>query len=101
MKDNLMKPCTCANVKICSDLESNSVIVSAELPGVKKEDVKLNFSADSFCLSGERDDLRFDCCYEMPYEVDFKHSDARFENGLLTIKVPVAGSMRGESIEIH
>jgi HSP20 family molecular chaperone IbpA len=37
----------------------------------------------------------------MPYEVDFKHSDARFENGLLTIKVPVAGSMRGGSIEIH
>ena len=101
MLENIMKPCACADVKICSDLENNGMIISAELPGVKKEDIKLNFSSGSFCLSGERDDLRFDCCYEMPCEVDFKKSDAKFENGMLTIKVPVAESMRGESITIH
>ena len=101
MLENVMKPCTCADVKICSDQEKNAMIVSAELPGVKKEDIRLNFKAGSFCLSGERDDLRFDCCYEMPCDVDYKKSDAKFENGLLTIRVPIAEEFRGETIEIH
>ena len=101
MFENTMKPCACADIKICSDLESKGMIISAELPGVKKEDVKLNFSSNDFCLSGEREDLRFDCCYQMPCDVNFKKSDAKFENGMLTIRVPIAESVLGESIKIH
>jgi HSP20 family molecular chaperone IbpA len=101
MNENILKPCACADVKICADPNVEGLIISAELPGVKKNDVKLNFRSGDFCVSGEREDLRFDCCYQLPCEVEYKKSDAKFENGMLTVKVPIAESLLGENINIH
>ena len=101
MFENTTKPCACADVKICPDSKNSGIVISAELPGVKKKDVNLNFTSTDFCVSGEREDLKFDCCYQLPCDVDFKKSDAKFEDGLLTVKVPIAEELRGESIKIH
>ncbi len=101
MLENTDKPCSCADVKIYPDVASKGIIISAELPGVKKEDIRLNFTKKDFCLSGEREDLTFDCCYQLPCTVNYQESDATFENGMLTIKVPVTEAFHGEPIPIH
>ena len=97
----ITKPCCCADVSICSNSDNSGFVISASLPGVNKKDVKLNMTSDSLCLAGEREDLRYDCCYELPCDVNEKKSDARFDNGLLTVTVPFKKASRGKAITIH
>ena len=97
----ITKPCCCADVTICPDSDNSGLVISASLPGVDKKNVKLNMKSDSFCLAGEREDLRYDCCYELPCDVNEKKSDARFDNGLLTVSVPYKKVSRGKAITIH
>lgn len=78
--------------------------IQAELPQVKKEDVKVTLESGVLTLSGERKyekkegggskPLRVESAYgsfmrafTMPDDVDAEKIDARFENGMLQIKV--------------
>ncbi len=99
MKD-ITKPTVCAEVEVIHNKENTGLFISAELPGVEKSDLKLNVSSESFCVAGERNDLKYDCCYQLPHEVDEKNSVAKFENGLLTVDIPFKTPVRGLEIEI-
>lgn len=97
----ITKPCCCADVSICPNDDNSGLVISANLPGVAKKDIRLNMTPDGMCLTGEREDLKYDCCYLLPCAVNEKKSDARFDNGLLTVTVPYKRSSRGRSITIH
>lgn len=97
----ITKPCACADISICPNSDNSGLIISAALPGVHKEDIRLNMTEDSLCLAGEREDLKYDCCYLLPCDVNAKKSDARFDSGLLTVTVPFKKASRGRSIAIH
>jgi|GEM_PF-5466063 len=97
----LTKPTCCADVSICLNDDDSGLMISAALPGVDKKDITLNMRSDSFCLAGERDDYRYDCCYELPCDVDVKKSDAHYDNGLLKVAVPFKKDSIGKAISIH
>lgn len=99
--EGTMKPCACAVVDICQGADDRGMVIAAALPGVAKENVHLMMTDEQFCISGEREDLKYDCCYPMPCEIDSEKSDAHFENGLLTINVPFKEVFRGKEIVIH
>ncbi len=78
--------------------------IQAELPQVKKEDVKVTLERGVLTLSGERKyekkegggskPLRVESAYgsfvrsfTMPDDVDAEKIDARFENGMLSVKL--------------
>jgi len=78
--------------------------IQAELPQVKKEDVKVTFENGVLTLSGERKyekkegggqkPLRVESAYgsfmrafSMPEDADAEKVDARFENGMLNVKI--------------
>lgn len=94
------KALICPEISVNHDDMNEGLVIEAALPGVAKENVSLTFGDAHFCLSGERDDARFDGCYQLAHEVDNHKANAKLENGLLRIHVPFKEPLRGIRIEV-
>jgi HSP20 family molecular chaperone IbpA len=70
------------------DDKDENLIIEVELPGVKKKDVKLSMTDESFCVRGERADSMYHACYRFLHEVTLNEAKAKFDSGLLTITLP-------------
>lgn len=84
--------------------EENSVIVSAELPGLDQKDIDVTVTNDSIRISGEKKQEEeeekkgyyrhetsygsFERIIDLPTEVDEDKAEAEFSKGVLTIKLP-------------
>jgi HSP20 family protein len=71
-----------------------------ELPGVKKEDVELSVSDQSFCVRGKREDIELLGCYVLAHPANPEKAKAKFENGLLNIQIPIKKILKGKKITI-
>ncbi len=94
----------------------DDVIVKAALPGLKAEDVHISVTADVLTLSGEfkQDEERKDKTYHirehrygsfersvmLPADVQTDKAKADFENGVLTISLPKAETVKPKTINI-
>ncbi|MEW6131221.1 MAG: Hsp20/alpha crystallin family protein [Acidobacteriota bacterium] len=94
----------------------NEIVVKAELPGAKKEDVKVNIENNILTLSGERkfeEETRkenyvrverkygeFLRSFTLPMTVDANKVVADFKDGLLTITLPKKEEAKPKPIEI-
>lgn len=84
--------------------EGDNIVVKAELPGMKKEDIEVNLTDNAITLSGEKKKeekvekknyYRVERSYgsftrslSMPSEVQPDKAKAKFKDGILEIKVP-------------
>lgn len=84
--------------------EGNDLIVKAELPGINKEDLKVEYDNGVLRLCGERKREveqkgenwfrqersfgRFHRAFRLPYPVKQDAIEAKFQNGVLHVKVP-------------
>ncbi len=101
MKDLESKPSCCAEAKVFYSEDCSGLVIQASLPGVDKKNIDFSINSDGFCISGEREDLLYDCCYPLFDEVDPDKSVAKYHNGLLTVTAPFKVLVKGKSIEIH
>lgn len=94
-------------------------LVSAELPGVKKEDVHVSVEGGELMIRGERHEMKeekgrkihrversygsFYRAFDLPADVDPQQVDARYDNGILNLHLPKTGrpAVKGKEIEIH
>lgn len=76
------------------DHDDKNYYIQVELPGVKKEDAELEISDQSFCVRGERADIDFLGCYVLTHPVNAEKAKAKFDNGLLNIKIPIKKSSK-------
>lgn len=60
-----------------------------ELPGVKKEDINLKVTRDALRLSAARNGTDYVNEFTFSCDVDAEHVRASYENGLLTVEVPL------------
>ena len=70
------------------DESDKNIVVEVELPGVAKDDVKLEITDEGFCVTGERPEFIYHACYRFLHEVAFGSVVAKYDNGLLVITVP-------------
>jgi HSP20 family protein len=97
-------------------LGDNSVVVTAELPGVGRDDVSLSLIEDVLTLEGERrphDESgarwhrrergygSFARTIQLPFRVDPGNVQARFNNGILEIELQRPPEDRPKKIEIR
>ncbi|MEC4684398.1 MAG: Hsp20/alpha crystallin family protein [Nitrospirota bacterium] len=84
--------------------EGDNVVVKAELPGIKKEDVDVSLTDNSITISGEKKKEEkvekknyyrlersygsFTRTFRLPAEVQSDKAKAKFKDGILEIKVP-------------
>lgn len=72
-----------------------------ELAGVNKEDIKLEMTSSSVCLNASGKDVSYSGCYSLAHEIDPKKALAKFENGLLTVTIPLTKKFSGDIIKIN
>ena len=81
-----LNPCTC----ISHDEIEGRLRIDVEMPGVNKDDIKLDMRRSSFCVSAPRgEDSEYSSCFMLSHEVEPEKSEARFKNGLLRIFSPI------------
>lgn len=84
--------------------ESNDVVVKAELPGIKKEDIDVKVTGNTITISGEKkkeekvekkDYYRMESSYgsftrvfSLPSEVQTDKVKAQYKDGILEIRIP-------------
>lgn len=83
------------------DHDHQNYYIQVELPGVKKENVKLSVSDQSFCVEGLREEIDLLGCYVLAHPVNSDKTKAKFENGLLNIIIPLKKPLKGKTIPIE
>jgi HSP20 family protein len=94
----------------------DALVVRADLPGVRQEDVEVEVEAGALRLRGERRDEReegegqthrrevvygtFVRTIPLPEGADVDKATARFSNGVLEVTIPLPHQQRGRRIEI-
>jgi HSP20 family protein len=84
--------------------EGDNVVVKAELPGMKKEDIDVSLTEDTITISGdkkkeekiekkdyyslERSYGSFKRSFSLPAEVQTEKASAKFKDGVLEIRIP-------------
>ena len=97
--------------------QEDAYVISAELPGVKPEDIELHIEKGILTLSGEkrsdhkaedRDYYRIESSHgkfvrkvRLPEDADSENISAHFENGVLNIRVKKAESAKPKLISIE
>jgi len=96
--------------------DDDNVVVKASLPGLKPDDVQLSITADALTLRGEFKQKAeqkektyhireqrfgsFERSIMLPTDVEADKAKADFENGVLTITLPKAETVKPKTITI-
>ncbi len=96
--------------------KEGDLVLAAELPGVKKEELTLEIREDVLRLAGarkieygedcschrlERKGLNFDRSIKLPFRIEGGKIHADFENGLLMVSLPRAEADKPKQIVIN
>ena len=96
--------------------EGDNTVLTAEVPGMSKEDIKLEIKENLLRISGkrkveypekssvhrlERRNINFDRTLKLPVKVDPAQVNAEYKNGILKVVMPRAESDKPKSIEIN
>ena len=96
--------------------KDDQLVVKAEVPGLKKEDIKLSLENDVLSLSGEmKQDGNEQACYhrkertygtfsrsfKLPYKVDPEKTSAKIDDGVLTLTLEKHEGHRPRMISIQ
>lgn len=84
---------------VCVSHDEKQYNIEVELPGVKKEDIDFEMSENWFCLKAPRKDENFSGCWVLVHEIKPDEAKAKFENGLLSIDVPLE-EMASDGIKV-
>jgi HSP20 family protein len=95
----------------------DEIVVRAELPGIKKEDLHVSVTGDTLTIEGERkmeeavEEEDYYCCERsygrfyreliLPSNVDREKIASKFEEGVLEIRMPKTEEVKPKEIEIQ
>jgi HSP20 family protein len=95
----------------------DTVVVKAELPGVDKEDIKVDLKDGVLTLSGQRSHEkevkeenyyrkerafgRFQRSFSVPTEIDPDKIKAEFKDGVLKVEIPKPEEQKPKKIAVH
>lgn len=102
----------------CELKETNKeYIVKFDIPGVKKNDLKIEVDGNRLSIRGERksekeekDERRYFAestygsfmrSFTLPFKVEDAKIDAHYEDGVLTVRVPKIEASKAKEIAIH
>jgi len=80
----------------------NHFLLSLDIPGVAKEDIKIDFDKNTLTIAGERKRVgTFKRSFTLPNTVESEKIEARYENGVLEIILPKLQTMQPRRIEVQ
>jgi len=85
------------------DEKENTLTITAEMPGVNKEDIKLNVTDQYVTIHAEKDDKKYHA--DIPVSVNLEESSAKaaYSNGILELKIRLkeASKPKGKAIKVE
>ena len=97
--------------------DRDNVVVSVEVPGMKKEDIDVSFHDGVLSVSGERKAEsrleeaethrterfagRFQRAFNLPVKVNADKASAMYQDGILMITLPKAEEAKPKQIQVH
>ncbi len=103
----------------CDIIESKDhYLVSFDMPGVRREDIKVEVEGNTLMISGERHrevkDLngesalrheraygKFERTFELPNSINSEKIQAQYDNGVLNVALPKADAAKGRTVQIQ
>lgn len=85
----------------CFDHDDKTYYIDIEIPGVKKEDIDLSIGPQSLCIEAPREDITYLGCFTLAHTVNENKAQAKYENGLLRVEIPLKAPIAGKRIQIE
>lgn len=96
--------------------ETDRLVITAELPGVKTQDLSLSLEGETLTIQGKRDSRQteagisyhrreiesgsFSRAITLPVKVEVEHTEAKLNNGILTITLMKASATPPRQIKV-
>lgn len=95
--------------------QKGDLVIRAELPGVKPEHINVTVEQRRLTISGEREAEspgngyhrrerphgKFSPSIQLPADLDAEHAEAKFSNGVMTLRLPQAAAAKPRQITVH
>ena len=78
-----------------------SIVLSADLPGIEKKDIELKIDSHSIAFSAETEERNYDFGQSFDFELNPDEVKATFNNGVLDVVVKKAEGTQGKTIVIE
>jgi HSP20 family protein len=82
------------------DKKENTLTITAEMPGVTKQDIKVNVSDQYVTIHTEKGDKKYHTDIPVDVELDDTSSKATYSNGILELKIKLKEAPRSKAREI-
>jgi HSP20 family protein len=85
------------------DEKENTLRITAEMPGINKEDIKLNVTDQYVTIHAEKGDKKYHADIPVGVELDESSAKASYTNGILELKIKPKGTskVKGKAIKIE
>ncbi len=83
------------------DNKDNSLIITAEMPGVTKQDIKVKVSREYVSIHAEKDEKKYHTDIPVDVELDDKSARATYSNGILQLKVKLKATSKPKETEVR
>ena len=80
--------------------ENGDTRISAEIPGVKPEDVKVSVESSTLTIEGQKTGFTFKRSFTLPSTVDAENIKANYEHGVLSVTLPKAEKAKARLIPV-
>lgn len=81
--------------------EADAIHITAEIPGVKPDQVQVAVEGNTLAIHGAKAELTFDRTFTLPATVDVSAIKASYENGVLTVTLPKAEKAKPRQIAVE
>ena len=78
-----------------------SIVLSADLPGIEKKDIELKIDSHSIAFSAETEERNYDFGQSFDFELNPDEVKATFNNGVLDVVVKKSVETQGKTIKIQ
>jgi HSP20 family protein len=80
--------------------KENTLRITAEMPGVTKEDVRVNIHENYVSIHAEKDDKKYHSDIPINSELESKSAKATYSNGILELKIRLKKAPTPQSTEV-
>jgi HSP20 family protein len=114
---SMLRPTSEPTIAIEVQEMDNAYLVTAELPGVKKEDIDISITGNQVTVNAESKQEKvaagakewcserwygkFSRTIQLPLEIEEQNADATYADGLLHLTLPKKASSMAKKLEIH
>jgi len=87
-------------VDVIDDKEGNKIRIIAELPGIKKANIKITENQGTVQIKAENGDRKYNTDVPTGRKLDSLKSKATFTNGMLELEIPIQKSNDETNIQV-